>query len=229
MEREIFTLKEYKKLLNIANYKWELGSGVPEENNVNISLPVKEFCNKQIEKYEGNGNRTGCCLNLSMYLLARFKGVLLNALENNYKTGNLDLHCAFIYLNENEELCVCDPAKAKIHNSADNLFFGIPIDKYDAVNLDKQGMPVPLMKKGEIIKWPDNGQYAYQQYFIRLGVNPTTEETSLASSLRLNNIVLKDTLKNLTPEDVLKIKECINSVGVDNGVSSSLKSKKVNN
>ena len=121
---KILNIEDYKNFLKIANYD---PVGIIEENNANLKLVPLEFFEKQVKKFE-EGDRTGCCLNFSTYLMAKFSNTrLLMCLD-----GNKGIHCAVLY-EKNGELFVCDPAKAKIENDT-NLYFEIPVKEYSFDN-----------------------------------------------------------------------------------------------
>ena len=123
---EKLNLNNYKEFLGVINYD---PVGIVAENNTNLRLLPAEFFDKQVEKFE-TGDKTGCCLNYSTYLMAKYYNTRLLMC----KDGLNGIHCAVVYEN-NGKLFVCDPAKSKIVNG-ENLYYGTPIKEYSFNNPD---------------------------------------------------------------------------------------------
>lgn len=123
---EKLNINNYKAFLDKVNYD---PIGIVAENNANLRLSPKEFFDKQIEKFE-IGDKTGCCLNYSTYLMAKYYNTRLLMC----KDGPNGIHCAVIYENKGK-LYVCDPAKSKILNGEKSCY-GTPIREYSFDNPD---------------------------------------------------------------------------------------------
>lgn len=202
MNREFLTEESYDKFLDEAIY--QSNREVNAENTRNLRKNIRDFCRVQLEKFEG-GNKTGCCLNFTTYLLSKYYGFLLTC-----KDGGA-LHCAFVYpklktqrvplvdgrnnamLDKNGnvmlrdsvsfDMCVCDPALAKI--KGDEKFFDIPLAEYSFPAFDKEG--------NEIV----------QQYCIYTSLHPDITKRGLLDYIntRTNNI------NTIAVEDMSQVRE----------------------
>lgn len=148
MLKKYLSKSDYEKFMSIANYN--AGEETQKENAVNFRekrFTPKQFCDEQIKKFEGNGNKTGCCLNFSTYLLSKYIGFILTCKDNGA------MHCAFVFpMRGKDGLYVCDPAREKILENEfcidvsqidPDLHFAVPFGEYNFPNVNANGENEP--------------------------------------------------------------------------------------
>ena len=185
MKKSYLQESDYIEFLNSANYN--AGKSVQNENKKYFKLSPKKFCEAQLEKFERSGNKTGCCLNFSAYLLKKYHGFILTCKDNG------GIHCAFVYkVKGRDDLYVCDPAKEKIvsmlfggevGNGVDCSFFGIPLSLYEFENCE-------------------NGKRCEQEYSIRLGFDSEDSDGSFVNKLLNGETITVKRLKDLDLDEV---------------------------
>ena len=131
--------KDFKKIYtqliknSIYDYKNE---SIGKENADFLWEPLEAFCARQVEKFDSPGeDKHGCCLNFSLYLLAKFDGIFMTCKDKpTHKGGKPTIHCAFLY-EENGKLFVADPAVDKMNSNKMNRTvvnnYRIPLSSYD--------------------------------------------------------------------------------------------------
>lgn len=121
--------KIYVKLIMTAEYDYA-NTFIGEENNQYFSRSVKDFCDRQVQKFETKGeDKHGCCLNFSLYLLAKTNGIFMTTKDKPMvEGGKPTIHCAFIY-EDNGKLFVADPSVDMKEGSV-NAHYKIPLREY---------------------------------------------------------------------------------------------------
>ena len=109
--------KEYIKLINNSIYDYT-NQFIGEENRSFFQKPLKEFCKRQVEKFD------------SPYLLSKFNGIFMTCKDQpTYVGGKPTIHCSFVY-EEDGELFVADPAVDKTKGTITD-YCHIPLSSYN--------------------------------------------------------------------------------------------------
>ena len=121
--------KIYENLIRATEYDYA-NAVIGEENNQYFSRSIKDFCDRQVQKFETEGeDKHGCCLNFSLYLLAKTNGIFMTTKDKPMvEGGKPTIHCAFIY-EDNGKLYVADPSVDKKEGSC-NAHYKIPLREY---------------------------------------------------------------------------------------------------
>lgn len=174
--------KEYIKLINNSIYDYT-NQFIGEENRSFFQKPLKEFCKRQVEKFDSpDQDKHGCCLNFSLYLLSKFNGIFMTCKDQpTYVGGKPTIHCSFVY-EENGELFVADPAVDKTKGTITD-YCHIPLSSY-------------------------NFPMENQQYTMYLGITRDSESSFLAELSKGERKIFKS-FESITDEDINDIKNYI--------------------
>ena len=121
----------YDDLIKEAEYDYQ-NIYIKDDNNQYLAArSIADFCARQVEKFENpNEDKHGCCLNFSLYLLAKKDGIFMTTKDKPMvEGGRPTLHCAFVY-EEDGELFVADPATDK-NRGTKNDCYKIPLRSYN--------------------------------------------------------------------------------------------------
>lgn len=187
--KKILTHEEYKKFLDLVNYDY-LDHEVIEDNQRLMRESVKELVDAQLNRFGENGRKVGCCFNFSFYLFAKYKGMFLTCRDLP------GIHCAFVYVGEDGNLYVCDPAKAKIENDG-NDYFNIPINEYSHVENRLKTIDIKQVYRIYHEMFSDDNTQSFLKFFRDDGSTLNFKQTADIDEDK-KNVILNIINKNLT-------------------------------
>lgn len=191
--------RDYINLINNSIYDYT-NQFIGEENKSFFLKTLKEFCKRQVDKFDSpDQDKHGCCLNFSLYLLSKFNGIFMTCKDQpTHVGGKPTMHCSFVY-EEDGELFVADPAVDKTKGT---------ITEYCHIPLSSYSFPM------------EN-----QQYTMYLGITRDSESSFLSELLKGERKIF-NSFENISDEDINELKNHILAQICPDSSSVKLKGKR---